>query len=349
MVGMARPTLLHLTEQQHAELLQAAEQTTDADFRDMCRALLLLDQGKSRAEVAAFFGVHLATIGRWAAVYRARGLDGLHGPVDDNRGRPRRLTTEHLAQIKETVLTKPKEMGYTFTAWTLPRLATYVETHIGVSVAPHYLGMLLHRMGIALHRPKHVLRGKRDEQAHAEAKAELEVLKKNLPNEARVIISQDEAEVHLFPYLVAIWCLVGSPQPEVPTPGKNAKRVVYGGLNLKTGTLTSYWAATKSGGHFVEFLEQLLSEYPDRQILMITDNGSFHHTKKVDAFLQAHQEQLEVKWLPPHCPDLNDIERTWRKLKASHASNFLFNSLDDLAENVQRGIEELNATVKVAS
>ena len=54
MVGMARPTLLHLTEQQHAELLQAAEQTTDADFRDMCRALLLLDQGKSRAEVAAF-------------------------------------------------------------------------------------------------------------------------------------------------------------------------------------------------------------------------------------------------------------------------------------------------------
>jgi transposase len=118
---------------------------------------------------------------------------------------------------------------------------------------------------------------------------------------------------------------------------------------LKTGTLTSYWAATKSGGHLVEFLEQLLSEYPDRQILMITDNGSFHHTKKVDAFLQTHQEQLEVKWLPPYCPDLNDIERTWRKLKASHASNFLFNSLDDLAENVQRGIEELNATVKVAS
>jgi transposase len=117
---------------------------------------------------------------------------------------------------------------------------------------------------------------------------------------------------------------------------------------LRTGQLSSYWAATKSGSHFVEFLEQLLAAYPDRQILMITDNGSFHHTKYVAAFLALQQHRLEVKWLPPYCPDLNDIERTWRKLKASHASNFLFNSLDDLLENLQHGIDELNATVKAS-
>jgi len=36
-------------------------------------------------------------------------------------------------------------------------------------------------------------------------------------------------------------------------------------------------------------------------------------------------------------------------LKASHAANFLFNSLDELVENVQRGIDELNATVATSS
>jgi transposase len=346
---MARPTLLQLTESHRQALLTAAARTNDADFRDACRAILLLGSGQSREDVARHFGVHPATIGRWAATYRTRGVDGLHGPLVDQRGRPRKVTTEHLARIKATVLTKPTELGYAFTVWTLPRLAAYVDQQLGVSVEPHYLGMLLHRMGLALHRPKHVLRGKRDEQAHADAKVDLAALKAGLPTEARVIISQDEAEVHLFPYLVAIWCVVGAPQPEVPTPGKNAKRVVYGGLDLHTGRLTSYWAATKSGGHFVAFLEALLAAYPDRQILMITDNGSFHHTKKVAAFLETHQDRLDVKWLPPYCPDLNDIERTWRKLKASHASNFLFNSLDDLAENVQRGIDELNATVRTAN
>jgi len=118
---------------------------------------------------------------------------------------------------------------------------------------------------------------------------------------------------------------------------------LYGGLNLKTGRLTAHWSATKSGVHFVEFLESLLSAYPKERILLITDNGSFHHTKKVQEFLDAHSDRLEVKWLPPYCPDLNDIERTWRKLKASHASNFLFNSLDELAANVQAGVDEMNA------
>jgi transposase len=92
-------------------------------------------------------------------------------------------------------------------------------------------------------------------------------------------------------------------------------------------------------------LETLLKAYPEQRILMIADNGTFHHTQKVEAYVHQHQDRLEIKWLRPYCPDLNDIERTWRRLKASHASNFLFNSLDELVENVRQGIEKLNTTV----
>lgn len=342
---MGRPSLLRISEGERKKLLEAAARSPDADFRDACRAVLMLASGETREGVAAHFGVHAATVGRWASRYRRRGLAGLGGPEEDRRGRPRKLQTEQLAWLREVALTSPRDLDYAFTVWTLPRLARYLEQQKGLRVQPHYLGLLLHRMGLARRRPKHVLEGKRDEEAHAQAKAELTQLKAGLPQEERVIISQDEAEFHLYPYLVAIWCVVGSLQPKVTTPGKNQKRLLYGGLNLKTGQLTGYWAATKSGGHFIEYLQALLEEYRDQKILMITDNGSFHHTKKVEAFLKAHEERLEVKWLPPYCPDLNDIERTWRKLKSSHASNFLFNSLDELAANVQKGIEEMNRAV----
>jgi hypothetical protein len=40
-------------------------------------------------------------------------------------------------------------------------------------------------------------------------------------------------------------------------------------LNQKTGHLTGYWATSKSGGHFVQFLETLLADYPGQNILMI--------------------------------------------------------------------------------
>lgn len=342
---MARPSLLRLSETDQRALLQAAASCPDADFRDACRAVLLLGTGSSLQAVGNQFGVHRATIERWAARYRHRGLEGLRGPERDARGRPPKLQVKHLKLLKQTVLTPPAKLGYAFTAWTLPRLADFLKQATGVGVRPHYLGFLLHRMGIARRWPKHVLEGKRDEVAHDLAKTELEALKKHLGRRRRtVVISQDETEFHLYPYLVAIWSVVGSPQPEVRTPGKNQKRVLYGGLNLKTGQLTSHWAATKSGSHFMEYLEILLHAYPDQKILMIADNGSFHHTQKVDAYVNQNRDRLEIKWLPPYCPDLNDIERTWRRLKASHASNFLFNSLDELVENVRKGIAELNAT-----
>ena len=343
MVVMARPSLLKLTANDRELLAREVERTPVADVRDACRVVLLLDSGVTRAEAGAQLGMHPSTVGRWVARFRRRGIAGLRGPESDRRGHPVRLTAEHLELLRTTALTPPTELGYAFTTWTLPRLASYLGERAGVTAQPQYIGRLLHRMAITRRRPKHVLVGKRDERLHSEAKAELTAIKQELPGSDRVVISQDEAEFHLYPYLALVWGVMGSPQPQVQTPGKNQKRVLYGGLNLDTGKLTGHWAATKSGSHFIEFLQALMTDYPDQSILLVTDNGSFHHTKAVSVFLEANREHLEVKWLPPYCPDLNDIERTWRRLKASHASNFLFNSLDHLIANVERGIDELNA------
>jgi transposase len=343
---MVRPSLLRLSDEAKQELSNEPNDSPDRDFRNACRAIMTLGGGAPRNIVADQFGVHPATIGRCAASYRKHGIAGLWGPLEDARGRPAKLDVSHLELLKEIVLLPPRQLGYAFTTWTLPRLATVLKKRTGVSVRPHYLGLLLHRMGITRKRPKHVLEDKRDEAAHDRAKADLQRIKKNLGRMRKpVVISRDETEFHLCHYLVGIWSVVGTLQPQVMTPGKNQKRVLYDGLDLKTGRLTCYWATTKSGGHYVQFLEVLLADYPDRNILMIASNGSFHHTQEVERFLEQHKGRIEVRWLPPCCPDLNDIERTWRRLKASHASNFLFNSLDELVDNVQTGIKEMNRTV----
>jgi hypothetical protein len=52
-----------------------------------------------------------------------------------------------------------------------------------------------------------------------------------------VLIFQDEMESHRYPALTRMWAPVGQ-QPHVPTPGKNEKQVVYGGIDYKTGQLT---------------------------------------------------------------------------------------------------------------
>ena len=50
-----------------------------------------------------------------------------------------------------------------------------------------------------------------------------------------------------------MWSPVGQ-QPEVPSPGQNEKKVVYGGVDYATGRIIQTIADHKSGGDFLLFL-----------------------------------------------------------------------------------------------
>lgn len=148
-------------------------------------------------------------------------------------------------------------------------------------------------------------------------------------------------EIHLHPTLARMWARVGR-QPEVPSPGKNEKQVVYGGVNYKTGKLTYTLAATKCGASFLVFLMALVKSYAGRKIILVCDNGRFHTTKAVLAWLAAHRDQIEIYWLPPYCPSLNLIERLWGHLKRTILANVLYASLDDLVAAFRNGVRRLD-------
>ena len=156
-----------------------------------------------------------------------------------------------------------------------------------------------------------------------------------------MLIFQDEMEIHRFPALTRMWAPVGQ-QPQVPTPGKNEKRVVYGGIDYKTGKLTSTIADTKCGAAFLTFLTVVLRTYAGRKLRLVCDNGRFHTTKAVQQCLMAHREHLEVYWLPPYCPSLNLIERLWGHLKRTVLANVLYSNLDALVRAFRTGVRRLS-------
>ena len=154
------------------------------------------------------------------------------------------------------------------------------------------------------------------------------------------LIFQDEMEIHLHPALTRMWAPVGQ-QPEVPAPGQNEKKVVYGGVDYSTGQLTYTLADTKCGGSFLAFLMALLLAYAGKKIRLVCDNGRFHTTKAVQAFLEAHRQQIEVYWLPPYCPSLNLIERLWGHLKRTVLANVLYATLSELVAAFRKGARRL--------
>jgi len=138
-----------------------------------------------------------------------------------------------------------------------------------------------------------------------------------------------------------MWAPVGE-QPEVPAPGQNEKKVVYGGIDYATGKITYTVAATKSGLNFLAFLVVLVAAYAGQKIRLVCDNGRFHHTHAVHDWLAGHADQITVFWLPPYSPSLNLIERLWGHLKRTILANVLFKTLDDLIAAFRRGVGCIN-------
>jgi transposase len=81
--------------------------------------------------------------------------------------------------------------------------------------------------------------------------------------------------------------------------------------------------------------------YAGKKIRLVCDNGRFHTTQAVQAFLEEHREQIEVYWLPPYCPSLNLIERLWGHLKRTVLANVLYDTLADLVAAFRKGARRL--------
>jgi transposase len=161
------------------------------------------------------------------------------------------------------------------------------------------------------------------------------------PDATEALVFQDETEIHRHPILTRMWWTKGS-QPQVPSPGENQKKVVYGGIDYATGRITCTVADTKSGYNFLVFLIALVTAYAGRKIRLVCDNGRFHHTRAVKQWLKDHKDVIQIFWLPPYCPSLNLIERLWGHLKRTVIANVLFETMDDLVTAFRRGVSKVN-------
>jgi transposase len=134
--------------------------------------------GQSKAELARALGCSLSTIDRVRRAYRQRGLAGLL-PVKPP-GRPSGASPGFRAAMAAAVQTPPPELGYGFSTWSVPRLAAHLKKVTAIGFSDDQLRRLLHQEGFSVQRPKHTMKGKRDEAEFERAQGELEALKKGL-------------------------------------------------------------------------------------------------------------------------------------------------------------------------
>lgn len=167
---------IKLTETQWDELDRLRFRASSAEVFRNCLIILMSDSRDTIASIAQHLGCGTDTVVRVRRLYRKGGIKALH-PIKPP-GRASRATPPFIEQMKRAVQTNPMRLGYGFSTWSAVRLAEHLAQVTGIRFSDDQLRRLLHQHGFSVHRPKHTLKGKRDESAYIKAKKQLRRLKK---------------------------------------------------------------------------------------------------------------------------------------------------------------------------
>lgn len=149
------------------------------------------------------------------------------------------------------------------------------------------------------------------------------------------MLAQDETDLLLFPPLRAAWSKRGE-AARVWLSGRNARRVIFGAMNLRTGTRLFVPREKGRSGDFRAFLEEVRSHYWGWHVALLLDEDPSHTAK---ASLRE-AEGMTLMWLPNRSPKLNPMDTLWGQGKDVISANKQYATIE---EQVNRFLDHLHS------
>jgi transposase len=148
-----------------------------------------------------------------------------------------------------------------------------------------------------------------------------------------VLLFTDWTLLRLLPPLRAAWARVGQ-QALVPVTGRNAQRVLFGAINVRTGHRVVLSRKSAGGADARAFLTELRRRYRKaRTIWLLLDRAPAHtDTKTMQWAADLH---MKLVWLPRQASELNAMDQLWKELKRLVAANRQANHIESLAQQAE--------------
>jgi transposase len=128
------------------ELLQdEIRRSEESRYDHRLHAVLLVSQGLSPPEAAAWLGDSVRAVELWVHRFQEKRLAGLR--EGQRTGRPSRMDKDQLAQALLAVRSSPSEAGLTGNQWDAKILSAYLHS-LGVNLMPRQCRNLLRKWGL---------------------------------------------------------------------------------------------------------------------------------------------------------------------------------------------------------
>jgi transposase len=324
-------TVVALTAAERA-VLEALVRSTKSKVRMRTRAQIVLAaaDGLPTREIGRIVGCTTGTASKWRVRYARDRLAGLD--ETGNRGAEPKYGPAEQQRIL-AMLDQPPPAGYS--NWSAPLLARALD-----DVHEQYIWRFLRAQKIDLSGRKSWCEST-DPDFVAKA-ADIVGLYMAPPTNA-VVLSVDEK-----PSIQAL----ERAQGYLKLPNGRAmigqshdyKRhgttTLFAALNVATGKVTGRHYKRRRRVEFLDFMNKIVADYPERAIHVILDNLSTHKPKR-DLWLARHRN-VHFHYTPTHTSWLNQIEIWFSILSGKSLAGASFQAIDQLKAHIDDFIASYN-------
>ena len=318
-------------------LLMASKNEKSVKQKNRYDVVLLYMEGYSRKKISEILHIPLRTVSYHILSYEKGGMESLL--IVKQPGAQKKLTDEQETELLCVIFTQtPEEAGLgVFANWTAALACAFVKQKFGISYSSRGMLNLFDRLGLSYTRPTYTL-DKADPKKQEQFRKTFETLKKMLEGDITTILFEDESMIRDYQAIMKTWFPKGK-QRIIPTYGKHEGVKLVGFLDYETGHVYVEEHKKYDAEVFLQFLKNVLSQYPNGKTVIILDNARIHHAKLLKEFLEENKDCLELVYLPPYSPNLNKIEELWGWLKDSVINNVFFHSREEIQKAVQKFID----------
>ena len=116
-----------------------------------------------------------------------------------------------------------------------------------------------------------------------------------------------------------MWAPIGE-QAQVPILGQHRKKCVLTGvLNIQTGSYFQYSSEAYNQETFHTILKLIRRRWRGWHIVLFLDKISAQRAHSSIGL--ANDLEIQLRWLPTACPELNPVDHLWRHLKKDILAN----------------------------
>jgi len=295
---------------------------------------MCFEQGYTKLEVAMALGVTRQNVGRWCRLYDEGGVEALQlGQRGRRPGEQTKLQGWQCGTIVRLIEERtPDQLKMPFVLWTGAAVRDLVFEKFGIMLSLRTMRKYLKRWQFTPQKPIRKAWQQNPACVQKWLEEEYPAIAKSARKQGATIYWVDETGVTNQSNSQRGY----SPKGRTPILRQDGtKRTVnmISAVSNKGEVRFMCYTSTMTQSKFILFLSKLVKS-TDGPVVVITDNLSVHHGKRVAQWVAAQNEAIELEFIPSYSPELNADEYLNRDLKKNVNAKKTPRTIAELKANI---------------